>query len=658
MRMSAETANTVLGLGWLIAVIPIVSAGFLITIGRRIAEPWGGVISVSAVAASFCLVAIETFALISLPAEARVVETVLYQWIPAGGFQVQAGILVDPLSVTWMALITGVGLLIHIYALGYMAGDNRHTAFFGYMNLFVGSMLILVLGNNFLVLFVGWELVGMCSYLLISFWFSEPANSSAGNKAFFTNRVGDFAFLIGLMLIFATVGSLQFDTVFGAAAASVGATGPIAVGIATAICILLLIGVAGKSAQIPLYVWLPDAMAGPTPVSALIHAATMVTAGVYLIARAHSLFELSSVAKALVAFVGIGTAFYAATIALGQYRLKRVLAYSTISQIGYMVAGVGVGGLGYTAGVFQVVSHGLFKAMLFLCAGSVMHSMGNEEDMRYLGGLRKHMPWTAGLFLVAALSMAGVFPFSGFWSKDAILGALFEAPEAWGKIAWAIGLVTALITALYIFRAFFLTFTGERHWDQKVKHPHESPWVMIMPIAILGAGTLALGIADLPDLPGLKFLHTWLEPTFGAAGGTEVGWTAQTAILLGVSLAVALVGIAIAYAVWFRTTKQSRIAAGRWIPAAIGRFWRNAYEVDEGLERGLRRPGWALTGAANTVDTKVIDRIAMGVGGRTKWIGRQAARLQTGYVRTYALVVLAGMLAIVGYMLARGGSGL
>lgn len=654
--MNKEAAETILELAWIVPVIPLVSAGLLITVGRKLKEPVAGIVGVSAIVASFGMVVLVLAALLSLPEEERVFEHVLYQWIPAGGFQIEMGFLVDPLSVTWMMLITGVGALIHVYALGYIAGDDRYTAFFGYMNLFVGSMLVLVLGNNFLVLFVGWELVGACSYLLIGFWFKKTENSSAANKAFFTNRVGDFGFFVGLMLIFATVGSLDYDTVFGAAYASLGggAGVPIVFGTATAICLLLLVGVTGKSAQVPLYVWLADAMAGPTPVSALIHAATMVTAGVYLVSRASPLFALSEVSQAIVTFVGIGTALYAATIALGQYRLKRVLAYSTISQLGYMIAAVGVGGAGYAAGVFHVVSHGLFKALLFLAAGSVMHGMHDEEDMRCLGGLRKSMPLTGGLFLVGALSLSGIFPLSGFWSKDAILGALFEAQQSWGKAAWAIGIVAAFLTALYSFRAYFMTFTGRRNWEEGV-HPHESPMVMILPMAVLAVGTTIWGVAD---LPGSQWLHTFLEPAFGALGGESVEWTAETLTLLGVSLAVALLGVGTAYVLWNRKTLDERIALGERVPARLGHAWRNAYYVDSALEHGVRRPGWELTGVLATVDDEAIDRTVMGIGGGTKRIGHHLARLQNGYVRVYASVFLGAVVLIAAYVLARGGTGL
>ncbi|MCC7075891.1 MAG: NADH-quinone oxidoreductase subunit L [Acidimicrobiia bacterium] len=654
--MSKEAAENILELAWIVPLICLVSAGVLTTLGRKLKEPWGGVVGVGAVGVAFLVTVVVFAALLSLPADQRVFEHVLFEWIPAGGFRIEAGFLVDPLSILWMLLVTGVGFVIHVYSLGYIAGDERYTTFFGQMNLFVASMLILVLGNNFLVLFVGWELVGACSYLLIGFWFKKIENSSAGNKAFFANRVGDFGFLVGLMLIFATVGSLDFDTVFGAAYASLGggAGVPIALGTATAICLLLLVGVTGKSAQVPLYVWLADAMAGPTPVSALIHAATMVTAGVYLISRAHPLFALSEVSRAIVTFVGIGTAFYAATIALGQYRVKRVLAYSTISQLGYMIAAVGIGGAGYAAGVFHVISHGFFKALLFLGAGSLMHAMHGEEDMRRLGGLRKVMPWTAGLFLVGGLSISGIIPFSGFWSKDAILGALYESPESWGKIAWGIGLAAAFLTALYMFRTYFLTFTGDRSWGDEA-HPHESPWVMVIPMLVLAVGTTLWGLAD---LPGSQWLHGFLEPTFGVFGGEAERWTGEVVLLLTAGLLVGVLGVATAYAVWSRATRERRISFGERIPAGAGMFWRKAYDVDAALEYGVRRPGWELTGVLATVDEDAIDRTVMGIGGGAKRAGRQLARLQNGSVRVYASVFLGGVVLIAAYVIVRGGAGL
>ncbi|MGI9585943.1 MAG: NADH-quinone oxidoreductase subunit L, partial [Acidimicrobiia bacterium] len=458
---------------WLLVAIPLAVAVINLLFGKRIGEPVAGWLAFAAVGVSFVLAAIagyEFFVGTGAP------ETVLvYSWIPSLGADV--AILWDPLSVLLTLIVTGVGALIHLYSVGYMHGDDRFPRFFAFLNLFIASMLILVLAANYAVMFIGWELVGLSSYLLISFWFTKPAAAAAGKKAFVVNRIGDWGFLVAMMIIFAAFGTFDFQVIFAEAPVLFG------VGSATitAITLLLFVGAAGKSAQIPLYVWLPDAMEGPTPVSALIHAATMVTAGVFMIARSAVLFELAPISGGVVAVIGTLTALLAAVIAIAQTDIKRVLAYSTISQLGYMMLGVGVGA--YTAGVFHLTTHAFFKALLFLGAGSVIHAMANEQNMAKMGGLRRAMPITFITMGAAWLAISGMFPFSGFWSKDEILAAVFVKGGAW-LVLWGIGMVVALLTAFYMTRLFVLTFLGKSRWDDGVK-PHESPWSMTVPLLVL-----------------------------------------------------------------------------------------------------------------------------------------------------------------------------
>ena len=436
-------------------------AGFLVLLffGKRLGEPAAGYLGSATVGLSFLLALVSSFEFIGGGEHGRHVE--LFEWIPSLGLN--AELLWDPLSAMMTLVVTGGGTLIHIYSIGYMHGDPRFGRFFTYLNLFIASMLILVLGANFGVLFIGWELVGLSSYLLISFWFEKPSAAAAGKKAFVVNRIGDFGFLIAMMLIFASFGTLDFEYIFELlhdnAAFVTTAT-------ATAITLLLLVGAAGKSAQLPLYVWLPDAMEGPTPVSALIHAATMVTAGVYMVARTGILFELAPTSQAVVATVGALTALFAATIAIGQRDIKRVLAYSTISQLGYMFMGVGV--LGLVAGVFHLVTHAFFKALLFLGAGSVIHAMGGEQDMAKMGGLRKKIPITFATMVVAWIAISGIPPLAGFWSKDEILAVVYGRGGGYMAL-WIIGIITAGLTAFYMSRMMFLTFWGEPRWDEGVE---------------------------------------------------------------------------------------------------------------------------------------------------------------------------------------------
>ena len=477
-----------------ILVAPLAGFGVLLLFGRRIGEPRAGYLGSATVAISFGLAAVASFDFLAGGDGAHPTTVKLFEWIPSLGLD--ATLLWDPLSAVMTLVITGVGTLIHVYSIGYMHGEPRFGRFFTYLNLFIVSMLILVLGDNFGVLFVGWELVGLSSYLLISFWFEKPAAAAAGKKAFVVNRIGDFGFLIALMLIFNEFGSLSFSTVFEHAGAVLSHGG----GTATAITLLLLVGAAGKSAQLPLYVWLPDAMEGPTPVSALIHAATMVTAGVYMVARTGVLFDLAPFSAGTVATVGAVTALYAATIAIGQRDIKRVLAYSTISQLGYMFLAVGVGA--YVAGIFHLMTHAFFKALLFLGAGSVIHALAGQQDMGKMGGLRKIMPITFATMTIAWLAISGIPPLAGFWSKDEILAATFER-GGWFVLLWGVGILTAALTAFYMSRMMFLTFWTESRWDEGVE-PHESPRLMTLPLIALAALALVGGLVNTPFRPTLR----------------------------------------------------------------------------------------------------------------------------------------------------------
>ncbi|MFC2177506.1 NADH-quinone oxidoreductase subunit L, partial [Actinomycetota bacterium] len=562
----------------------------------------------------------------------------LFEWIPSLGLN--ATFLWDPLSAMMTLVVTGVGALIHIYSIGYMHGDPRYGRFFTYLNLFITSMLLLVLGANFGILFVGWELVGLSSYLLISFWFEKPSAAAAGKKAFVVNRIGDFGFLIGLMLIFAKFGSLDFAHVFEAIHENAAI---ISVGTATAITLLLLVGAAGKSAQLPLYVWLPDAMEGPTPVSALIHAATMVTAGVYMVARTGLLFELAPVSQGVVATVGALTALFAATIAIGQRDIKRVLAYSTISQLGYMFMGVGV--LGLVGGVFHLVTHAFFKALLFLGAGSVIHAMAGEQDMDKMGGLRKKIPVTYWTMFIAWLAISGIFPLSGFWSKDEILAIVFNRGGGY-VVLWAIGLVTAGLTAFYMSRMMFLTFWGAPRWDEGVT-PHESPPSMTLPLVAL-AGLSAVG--GLINTPWKPTLEHFLEPAFELVHQSHLPAAGTQWVLAIVSVGVGIAGILIAYRRYVTRDTQLE-TGGRWDTLLAG------YHVDDIYGRTIVAPGKAAADTlAFTADAKVVDGAVNGLGGLVKRAGAMLSKLQTGLVRSYGVGILTGVVAVLVWLLVAGGA--
>ena len=484
---------------WLLVALPLVGATINLFFGKRIGQPVAGWFAFGVVAIGFVLSSLAGLGFVTQSLDPETV--LLFSWIPVVG--ADAAILWDPLSALMTFIVTGVGSLIHLYSIGYMRGDERFPRFFAFLNLFIASMLILVLAANYAVMFVGWELVGLSSYLLISFWFTKPAAAAAGKKAFIVNRIGDWGFLVALMIIFATFGTFDFQTIFAEAPLMFG----VGSGIVTAITLLLFVGAAGKSAQIPLYVWLPDAMEGPTPVSALIHAATMVTAGIFMIARSAVLFELAPTSGTVVATVGALTALLAAVIAVAQTDIKRVLAYSTISQLGYMALAVGVGA--YSAGLFHLTTHAFFKALLFLGAGAVIHAMADQQDMRKMGGLRKAMPVTFITMGTAWLAISGMFPFSGFWSKDEILAAAWVR-GGWYLGLWFIGIVVALITAFYMTRLFVMTFLGTKRWDDDA-HPHEAPRTMTIPLIVLAVFTVVAGGFNTPFR--LSFEH-FLEPSF------------------------------------------------------------------------------------------------------------------------------------------------
>ena len=620
----------------------------LLLFGKRL-HSIAGYLATLLVAAAFA-VSVSVFAsLASRPASDRLVAKHLYRWIAVGGqpgFSVSVDFRIDPLTVVMLLVVTGVGTLIHWYAIGYMAHDERKGRFFAYLNLFVFSMLILVLAGNFLLMYAGWELVGLCSYLLISFWFFRPAAAAAGKKAFIVTRIGDLGFFIGIFAISKVFGSLDFGTVFGAASQH-----PAPHYWATAIPLLLFAGAVGKSAQIPLYVWLPDAMEGPTPVSALIHAATMVTAGVYLVARAHVLFEGSHVAGLVVTGIGAVTAVYAASMALTEDDIKRVLAYSTISQLGYMFIGVGIGTLyvspeAYTTGVFHLVTHAFFKALLFLAAGSVMHAMADRTDIKQMGGLLKKLPITGTVFIVGGLALSGIPPFSGYFSKDAILG------QAWihGDYAvWALGLFGALLTAFYVGRAIFLTFFGESRVPPEI-HPHESPPSMTIPL--IGLAVLATfgGFIGLGE--STSSFNKWLEPVFPARAAALVPKAGLG--LSAVAVLTGLVGLALAYAFYLQPGAGERRARITTPLAPLRTLLKNKYYVDQAYGILIVRPALALANAAAAIDADVVDGAVMAVGGL---IARGAAalrRIQSGFVRRYILTMLGGAVVVLAVFLLRG----
>jgi NADH-quinone oxidoreductase subunit L len=624
---------------WLVIALPLLGAVLLHFFGRRLGEPRAGVVGFLMVAAAFVIAAIAAVPFFT--GESHGERVFLFEWIESLG--ATASLLWDPLSAVLTLVITGIGALIHLYSIGYMHGDPRFSRFFTYLNLFVASMLILVLGDNFGMMFVGWELVGLCSYLLISFWFERPSAAAAGKKAFVVNRIGDVGFLVALMLIFTTFGTLAFDEVLSHEAWQEHGI-ELSVGMATAITLLLLVGGTGKSAQLPLYLWLPDAMEGPTPVSALIHAATMVTAGVYMVARSAVLFEMAPVSSATVATVGALTALFAASIALMQRDIKRVLAYSTISQLGYMFLAVGVGA--YVAGIFHLFTHAFFKALLFLGSGAVIHAMHEEQDIGKMGGLRKAMPTTHLTQAVGWLAIIGIFPFAGFWSKDEILAVTFGKGGAY-YVLWGIGLLTALLTAVYMTRWISLTFWGKPRYGEDT-HPHEAPFTMLMPLLVLAAFSIGVGFWNTPFLPSLEH---FLEPAFEGVEQAHLPEGAVPWILAIVSVGVAIVGALYAYRRYQGegAADKAPIGSGSWSLVEQG------YKVDDLAGQYIVAPGRAMSNfLAFVIDRNIIDGA---VNGLAKLTGRASGRLsaiQSGFVRQYGLGILAGTLGLVIWFASRG----
>ena len=636
---------------WLIPLVPL--AGFLLNglFGKSFSKPVINTIACGSVALSFLLSLNAFFGLLRLAPESRSFEYILFSWIPSGSLNADVGFLLDPLSAVMILVVSGVGLLIHVYSIGYMAHDEDYSRFFTYMNLFMASMLVLVLANNFVLMYVGWEGVGLCSYLLIGFWYEKRSATDAGKKAFIVNRIGDFGFALGIMLLFWTVGSVHFATVFNLAPQQLAYGG----GIVTAATLLLFLGAVGKSAQVPLYVWLPDAMEGPTPVSALIHAATMVTAGVYMVARCNVLYMLAPTTLLVVAVVGMFTAFYAATIGLFQNDIKRVLAYSTISQLGYMFVACGVAAFG--AGIFHLMTHAFFKALLFLGAGSVIHAMSGEQDMRRMGGLKSKLPVTYTTMIIATLAISGIPLFSGFFSKDEILWQAFSSRFG-SPLLWVVGLLTAGLTAFYMFRLIYLTFFGQRRYDDHAaSHVHESPRVMTVPLIILAVLSVIGGYVGLPKaLLGGAWFERFLHPVF--AKGAEIGKLAEGA---GESHATeyVLMLAAVAFVVLMIFTAKryylDRAKDSEQFEHGFGGLYKlvyNKYYIDELYDRVIVNP---LVKGSNLLWQKFDVLIIDGFFNGAAWLAGQWAismrKLQTGMVRSYAFVFLGGAIFVIGYLI-------
>ena len=683
---------------WVIPLFPLATAALMFFFGKRLPKIGVSVLCAGSVGLSFVYAVGAVLQLLAADPEHRVAQQILFEWLTPGAMQMTGGHLVrfvadwgfllDPLSAVMVLVVTGVGFLIHVYSVGYMAHEGGYYRFFGYMNLFMFAMLTLVLANNLLLMFVGWEGVGLCSYLLIGFYFLKKSASDAGKKAFIVNRIGDAGFILGILLIAVTLGTIRF-TSQGLPDAS-GASGILqslkaavdehilgyGTPVLTAIALLLFIGAMGKSAQIPLYVWLPDAMEGPTPVSALIHAATMVTAGVYMVVRMNAIYQLAPIAMDVVAIVGAATAIFAASMALVQNDIKKVLAYSTISQLGYMFLALGVGA--FAAGIFHLMTHAFFKALLFLGAGSVIHAMSGEQDIRKMGGLWEKIPNTARTFAVATLAIAGIFPFAGFFSKDEILGQAFDR----FFLLWIVGFLTAGMTAFYMSRLFFLTFVGYCRADDHVeKHIHESPRAMTVPLMILAGLSLIGGWIGWPSALGgenrfEKFLDPILKGILPETGEVNIVHHAllKELLLMGASLGVAAAGIFLAYQFYFTKRIAPELVAAKW-PRVYNLLYHKYY-VDELYDALIVNRVKDLGTWLRVFDAKVIDGV--GVDG-TGWLMRYASKismwwdkwvidgllnlvakvtqlfsypvrlLQTGLFSNYAMLILLGLVVLLAY---------
>jgi NADH-quinone oxidoreductase subunit L len=616
---------------WLLIAIPLVSGLLLLVLGRR-ADKWGHWLGVLAPAASFVLGLI-AFILLAGRSD-KVVEQKLWSFIPVGDLQVDFGLRFDPLSAVFVLLITGVGSLIHLYAVGYMAHDERRRTFFGYFNIFVAAMLLLVLGNNYVMLYLGWEGVGLASYLLIAFWYHRPSAATAGKKAFIMNRVGDAGLAIAIFLLFAKLGTVNYTEVFEGVTAGALSSGTILV-----LGLLLLIGACGKSGQFPLQAWLPDAMEGPTPVSALIHAATMVTAGVYLIARSNPIFSANATLQTVVVSVGALTLLLGCIIGAAKDDIKRVLAWSTVSQIGYMFLGVGLGGAAYALAIIHLLAHGFFKANMFLGAGSVMHGMQDQVDIRRFGGLSKYMKITWLTFMMGWLAIIGLPPLSGFFTKEPIIAAAFERGDWTSWLFGGAALLGAGLTAFYMTRLFVLTFHGPKRWTDG-QHPHESPLIMTIPLILLAIGSVVAGWLMATSVPG------WLEPVPLPEGGEHAAVLPHWLItVLGIALSV--LGALIAVALFRRGTALAPQPAGPVVTAARNNLYTDAFN-----EVVFEKPGSWLTRALVYVDSKGVDGLVNGLAALVGGGSGRLRRLQTGFVRSYALSMLAGGVLVLGALLA------
>lgn len=622
---------------WLVPLFPLI--GFLIAgLGRNKLGNVAGWIASLAVLASF-IVSILIFN--EVRAEGfQGTEVHLYNFINVGRINIPFSLWVDQLSSLFLLIITGIGFLIHIYSIGYMKGDRGFGKYFAYLNLFIFSMLLLVLGSNFVIMFIGWEGVGLCSYLLIGFWYHKKEYSVAARKAFVMNRIGDLGFLMGMFLLFAQVGLLDFESLeMLAFKGQLGSTGYI-----TAIAFCFFVGAMGKSAQLPLFTWLPDAMAGPTPVSALIHAATMVTAGIYMITRAHFIFSFSPSAQTFILVIGLATALVAATIATQQNDIKKVLAYSTVSQLGFMFMALGVGA--YTTAVFHVLTHAFFKALLFLGSGSVIHAMSNEQDVKLMGGLRKKMPITHITFLVGTLAIAGIPPLSGFFSKDEIMMNLFIS-GSYGKLYWVLGMIAALMTAFYMFRLYFLTFSGDFRGGDKLKsHLHESPVLMTIPLVVLAILSAVGGFLGIPEVfaHGSHWLQNFLEPVvFKSMALTPLEHALSHTteyIMMGVAVAIAIIGAVLAYGVYKRYNAKHE-------NTGVAKFLEDKWYFDEAYENAFQKPFMKLSAfAEKNIENKTIDGAVNGVGKLVAFASDKLRLLQNGSVGVYLFLMVFGMILL------------
>jgi NADH-quinone oxidoreductase subunit L len=634
---------------WLIPLSPLVGSAINGLAGKRLPKSVISLVACGASGLSFLLALASFIRLLQFAPEQRHLAKIYFTWIASGEFVSKVEFLLDPLSAVMLLVVTGVGFVIHIYSIGYMHAEDGYYRFFAYMNLFLFSMLILVLSGNFLLMFVGWEGVGLCSYLLIGYYFDRRSAGDAGKKAFIVNRIGDVGFILGIFLIFVTFGSLNFGNVFQQVAAAPDRF-PVeaGIGVLTAIGLLLFVGATGKSAQVPLYVWLPDAMEGPTPVSALIHAATMVTAGVYMVVRCAPIFSRAPIAMEVVMIIGTITALLAATIGLVQTDIKRVLAYSTVSQLGYMFVAAGVGA--FSASIFHLMTHAFFKALLFLGAGSVIHAMSGEQDLMRMGGLRKHTPITFWTMLIAALAISGIFPLAGFFSKDEILWSAWSRGHQW---IWLVGFITAGLTAFYMFRLVFLAFFGTpRHSEEVRHHLHESPPSMTGPLVILGVLSIVGGFVGLPAWIGPNRFFQFLEPSLALARSAEHPEVPHSVEMLfaALSIAAAAIGIFVAYRLYIQNPGAADALASRW--KRVHQLLFRKYYVDELYDAAIVQP--TLNTSTQTLwkraDVGIIDRAVNGAGESIQGLASILKNVQNGLIRSYALWILLGMLAIIVYI--------